>query len=63
MEDDLIISAMWLLYILYALLCIFLFCPFANFPFYHVRYKMLQEVAAEDGSDQDRRIRWMGSNV
>ena len=52
-----VIFAKWLYGILYAILCIFLFCLFANFFCYRDRYKMLQELSAEDGSDRDTRTR------
>ena len=38
-KDSLFLSAKWLLYMLYALLYIFLFCLSANFFCYHARFK------------------------
>ena len=46
----------------YAVCCMlyctfFVFCLFANFPCYHVRYIKQQEFSAEDRSDRDTRTR------
>ena len=62
MKDNMFLSTKWRCCFLYAFLCIFLFCLFANFPSYHARYKMLQEFSAEDGSERDTRTRWMKSS-
>ena len=51
-------------FVVYYMLCcaFFLFCLFANFPFYHVRCKLLQEFATKDGTDRDTRTIWMRSS-
>ena len=56
-KNELFISAKWLCCMLYALLHVFVFCLFANFPCYHVRYIKQQEFSAEDRSDRDTRTR------
>ena len=61
MKENLSIYAVWLFYILYALLCIFLFCLFQSSLVIRPGPKKLQEFSAEDGSDQETRTRWMRS--